>query len=100
MVDVAVKGVSDPDGDPAAITIVAITQDEPTERGPDGEGVGTGAARVRAERAGTGDGRVYEISFAAEDGQGGSCEGAVNVGVPHHLGATPADSGQLYDSTE
>jgi hypothetical protein len=43
-----------------------------------------GAASVRAERAGNGNGRVYHILFtAADDGHGSSCSGAVTVGVPH-----------------
>lgn len=66
---------------------------------PDGEGVGTPTARVRAERSGNGDGRVYAISFTASDGQDGSCAGTVTVGVPHNVKDKAADSGQSYDST-
>ena len=52
------------------------------------------------ERAGGGDGRVYEISFRADDGKGGSCSGSVRVGVPHSQnGAAAVDSGQRFDST-
>jgi hypothetical protein len=56
---------------------------------------------VRAERAGGGNGRVYHIFFTASDGNGGSCSGIVNVGVPHDLGRgrVPVDGGALYDST-
>ncbi|MDG0867418.1 hypothetical protein [Candidatus Lucifugimonas marina] len=112
MVSVDVLGVTDPDDDPISITIDGITQDEPVnDKGdgnfaPDGSGVGTGTASVRAERTGTNgkngsNGRVYEISFTADDGNGGTCTGAVNVGVPHDKkkGNDPVDDGQAYDST-
>jgi len=39
--------------------------------------------KVRAERSGLGDGRVYRIAFTASDTQGGSCSGTAKVGVPH-----------------
>lgn len=76
--NVSVVGVTDPDGDPVAITVTRITQDEPVsgqgsgDTGPDGAGVGTSTASIRSERAGGGDGRAYEISFRADDGKGGS----------------------------
>jgi hypothetical protein len=105
LVPIDVLGVTDPDGDPITITIDAIFQDEPTDTGgakltPDGFGIGTSTAEVRAERVGSGNGRVYHISFTADDGQGGSCSSEVLVGVPHNLQGDPAvDDGALYDST-
>ncbi len=87
------------------VTIDRVTQDEPTlgpgsgHTCPDAEGVGTSTARIRAERDGHGDGRVYEITFTASDGRGGSCTAAVQVGVPRHRGGTAIDSGQKFDST-
>ena len=59
------------------------------------------AALVRAERSGNGNGRVYQVSFKADDGKGGSCTSAVTVGVPHSLknGLTAIDDGLVYDST-
>ena len=43
---------------------------------------------------------MYEISFRADDGKGGSCSGSVRVGVPHSQnGAAAVDSGQRFDST-
>ena len=109
--DVSVAGVTDPDGDPVAITITAIFQDEPLNaRGdgntcPDGAGVGTDTASVRAERSGNkkvpGDGRVYHVGFMADDGQGGQCTGGVTVCVPHDQrpGHVCVDQGSLFDST-
>ena len=105
-VPIAVMGVTDPDGDSVTITVTGVTQDEPVK----GAGTGNtspdavieaGAASVRAERSGTGNGRVYQVSFKAQDGKGSSCTGAVMVGVPHSLqrGLTAIDDGQVYDST-
>jgi hypothetical protein len=101
---VRLTGATDPDGDPVALHITGVTQDEPLV------GQGTGATTpdarlgstsdrvyVRQERAGTGDGRVYTISFEGSDGKGGTCTGAVTVTVPR--GSKPAvDSGQTVDS--
>lgn len=112
MVSIDVTGVTDADGDAITITIDSIWQDEPVfgqgdgNFGPDGAGVGTSTAEVRAERSGTpkqpGNGRVYHIGYTADDGYGGSCSGTVTVGVPHDQGkkGKPAvDEGPLYDST-
>ena len=112
-VPVAVQGVTDADGDQVAVTIAAIRQDEPVnatgdgDSAPDGKGIGTAAAELRSERAaGTkklpANGRVYHVSFAADDGRGGTCSGEVLVGVPFSMGKTPPfiDDGALYDSTE
>src|SRR6266446_1759859 len=82
-VDVSVAGVTDPDADPVTITITGITQDEALNGGgsgntcPDATGVGTATASLRAEREGTGDGRVYHIAFTGDDGRGGRCTGTV-----------------------
>jgi uncharacterized repeat protein (TIGR01451 family) len=106
-VAVGVLGVTDPDGDPIFVTIDSIFQDEPVASDkkarfvPDGGGVGTSVAQVRAERikGEEGYGRVYHIGFTAEDEQGGSCSGEVTVGVPLSRKAAPVDDGVLYDST-
>lgn len=102
----SVTGVTDPDGDPVTVTVTGITQDEPTnglgdgDQTPDGFGVGTAQAQVRAERSGTGNGRVYAIPFTASDGKGGTCTGTIKVGVPHDKKDTPVDDRQTYDSTK
>ncbi|HYU32388.1 MAG TPA: putative Ig domain-containing protein [Thermoanaerobaculia bacterium] len=85
-----------------------IRQDEPVngtgdgDTAPDGEGIGTATAQVRAERAGTGNGRVYHIYFTAKDARGGACTGDLVVGVPHDQGqsSVPVDDGPLFDSTK
>lgn len=108
-VPITVLGVTDPDGDPVTITVTAIKQDEPVDTygdgqfTPDGKGVGTSTAEVRAERVGTnkvpGNGRVYHIYFSATDPYGYACTAQVLVGVPHDQAKPPVDGGSLYDST-
>jgi hypothetical protein len=107
-VEITILGITDLDDDLVTITIDSIFQDEPTDTNgdgtftPDGWGVGSDTAAVRAERSGTkkvpGDGRVYHIGFTADDGID-SCSGTVTVGVPHDVMKVPVDGGPLYDST-
>jgi hypothetical protein len=100
--------VTDPDGDDSSITItiLSIFQDEPVGKGssaPDGRGIGTDTAEVRAERDGNGNGRVYHIGFVATYGQGAVCKGVVRTAiVSHDQGGDidAIDEGPLYDSTE
>lgn len=105
LVSIAIAGVTDPDGDPVSLQITGITQDEPVnglgdgDTCPDGFGVGTAQAQVRAERSGLGNGRVYRISFIARDGKGGFCTGTVTAGLPHDKKDTPIDDGQNNDAT-
>lgn len=106
-VPVSVEGITDADEDATTVTITSIFQDEPVNdaadgnTAPDGQGVGTDTAEVRAERSGQGDGRVYVIGFTASDGDGATCDGTVAVGVPHDKGgkSVPVNSGATYDST-
>lgn len=105
-VPIDILGVTDPDGDPITIAITGIQQDEPVltpgSGNTDADGRIDGAtAYVRAERAGGGDGRVYEIFFTASDGVA-TCAGSVLVGIPHDQGKPgqrfPVDSGVRYNS--
>ncbi len=108
LVDGQIAGVTDPDGDPITLAVTGIQQDEPVNGGADGNtapdatiGAG-GSFSVRAERAGTGDGRVYAIAFQATDGLGGECTATLLVGVPHDQGngSTPVNSAPpWFDST-
>lgn len=89
LVPVAIQNVRDPDGDPLTITVTRIMQDEPLDvrfgdgnSCPDATGVRTSTASVRAERVRWGDGRVYHVSFTADDAKGGRCNGRVEVCVP------------------
>jgi hypothetical protein len=107
MVAINIIGVTDPGHLAVIITINSITQDEPVEvagsgnTAPDGMGVGTPTAFVRAERAGPGTGRLYFISFTALNSVGGSCSGLVETFVPHDQGQhfIPVDTRHRYDST-
>jgi Bacterial Ig-like domain (group 1) len=111
-VPVGIAGVSDPDGDPVSVRITGVTSDEATatERGaggirhaPDARNLAS-TVDLRAERSGLGDGRVYQISFLADDGHGGTTTGKVTARVPHDEplnGVCQAvDSGQQIDATQ
>jgi len=90
------------------ITITSVKQDEPVNGTGDGNTSPDAmwaqgkknAVYLRAERSGRGDGRVYCISFTAQDSSGRTCKGMVTVGVPHDMGpgSTPINSGCKYDS--
>ena len=100
-----ILGVKDFEGDPITITIDSIFQDEAVNAkrsghtAPDGQGVGTSTAQVRAERVSNSNGRVYYINFTAEDFYGGTCTGQVQVGVPKNAKGHPVGNGPNYDST-
>ena len=105
-VRVTVGGVTDPDGDPVFVAVMGVSQDEALDGAgdgstcPDAMGLGSDTTSVRAERSGRGDGRVYHVRFAADDGRGGACVGEVTVCVPHdhRPGGTCTDQGALFDS--
>jgi hypothetical protein len=105
MVNVDVVGVTDPEGGPTQVTFTAVTQDESLNAVGDGTTAvdasihaGGSTAEVRAERSGTGDGRVYALTFTADDSGGATCSGTVRVAVPHDLRHGAVDSGQKYNS--
>jgi hypothetical protein len=100
---VTVTGVTDPEGDPLTMTVTRVTQNEPvTERGdgkcPDATISGS-HVMLRAERSPAGNGRLYEVQFTADDGQGGRCDGVVTVCVPRNPNRGCTNDGQRYDST-
>ncbi len=105
LVDIDIQSVTDPDGDTVTIRIDRIVQDEPTnglgdgDTCPDGFGIGTSTASLRAERSGHGNGRVYTVFFTASDGRGGNTSGSVNVAVRHDDGHDAIDDGLNVDST-
>jgi hypothetical protein len=107
MIPVSIVGVSDPDNNQTTISIHNVTQDEPTNGLGDGDTspdavIQGSTVLLRAERSGTGNGRVYRIIFQADDGYGGTCLGTVSVCVPHDKGKNALaciDDGAFFDST-
>lgn len=100
MVPITVRGLGQ-----AQATITSIRQDEPVNAAddgntaPDADGVGGSVVEIRAERSGTGDGRVYHLGFEARVGES-TCTGSVTVQVPLSNGSGDAVSqGPVYDST-
>lgn len=96
---------SDVDGDTVTVSIQSIFQDEPTNGLGDGDtspDAILNPPQVRAERSGTGDGRVYVITVLGDDGNGGSCTGSFEIWVPHSQKkpVTTVNSGATYDSTQ
>ncbi len=99
LVPIRLSGASDPDGDLVTFEVTAVTQDEPVAGPPDAErSTAPGGLLLRAERDGSGDGRVYRVAFVARDGFGGACTGTTTVGV-RKGSAAPVDSAPpSYDS--
>lgn len=103
MVPVTIMGVSDPNDQAITITFTAVTQDEPINGLGDGDtspdaAVSGNQILLRAERAGTGNGRVYVVHFTATDAEGAHCSGSVKVGVPHSKKDPAGEGAQLYNS--
>jgi hypothetical protein len=102
---IVLGGARDADGDALAYAITSVRQDEPTNGNGDGDtatdavSAGPGTVRLRAERSGGGDGRVYTIAFTVSDGKGGSCGATVQVTVPKSASkAAVLSPGPGYDS--
>jgi hypothetical protein len=73
----------------ATWSVASIASDEPVngtgegDTEPDWTVSGPHAVTLRAERAGSGDGRVYTITIAARDTAGNTATGSTTVTVPH-----------------
>jgi len=106
MVPVSIGGLTDPDCDAVTVTVTSVASSEPAGTGgcPDAV-IADGRAQLRRERAGSGSGRVYRVRFTATDGNGGACDGAVLVCVPHDQrdardAAACTGSGPWYDAVD
>jgi hypothetical protein len=107
LVPVKILGVTDPNNDQVSIAVTGVLSDEPVtglgdgDTSPDAVAQGAGVL-LRAERAGSGNGRVYRIAFTASDNNplGGSCAGLVTVTVPQSMkaGSPVGDEGGYYDA--
>jgi len=75
-VTVEILGVTYPSNAQVTIAITGVTQDEPVaglgdgDTSPDAVFQGS-TVLLRAERFASGNGRVYEVHFTADDGRGG-----------------------------
>ena len=84
MVPVVVTVVAKSGGDDAPVCrIVSIESNEPVGRLRDWVITGDLTAQLRADRMGTGDGRVYTITVECVDSDGNSVQASVTVSVPH-----------------
>ena len=101
---VSITNVADSNDDQVVVTVTGVTQDEPVtgshggDTSPDAIIQGN-TVLLRTERSAPGNGRVYEVHFTADDGQGGTCSGVARVQVPSTKKGTAVDDGQLHDST-
>ena len=96
---VDVMDVCDPD---VWVVFTGATSDEALDSTGDGNTdpdiiLTCDGADLRAERSGSGDGRVYTLSWRAEDAAGNTTVGDCHVVVPHDQGKGEAtDSGDAY----
>jgi hypothetical protein len=103
MTQVSITGITDPDNNTLTITYTSVKQDEPInglgdgDTSPDAIESGNNIL-LRAERAGTGNGRVYVVQFTAADPAGAQCSGTVRVSVPHDKKDSAVEGPQLYNS--
>jgi hypothetical protein len=76
------------DGEPKS-KIVSVSSNEPVDgtgdgdTAPDWEITGDLTVNLRAERSGTGSGRVYTVTVMCTDTYGNSSTGTININVPH-----------------
>lgn len=85
----------------------AVMQDEPVDAKGNKDGSTSqdarmmgGALQVRAERNGSGDGRVYHVSITATDAMAATTTCRAIVEVPPSRKRDAVDQGALYDSFE
>jgi hypothetical protein len=82
--------VSDVLSGQAGFVLTSATSDEPISGEPDIVGFDVGTAdttgQLRADRLGSGDGRVYSLAYRGSDRAGNSATCTVSVTVPHDRG--------------
>ncbi len=103
MTQVSIVGLTDPQNQTLTITYPNVTQDEPINGLGDGDtspdaAVSGNDILLRAERSGTGNGRVYVVHFTATNSDGAHCSGTVKVAVPHNKKDPAVEGAQLHNS--
>lgn len=103
MTQVSIVGLTDPQNQTLTITYPTVKQDEPINGLGDGDtspdaAVSGNDILLRAERAGSGNGRVYVVQFTATNADGAHCSGTVNVTVPHNKKDQAIQGPQLHNS--
>ena len=116
MVEIQATLAASDDCEPVEVLLDSITSNEPDDAPGRSDGVTTDDVRaahlaatdsrfeVRAERDGSGSGRIYYVTYRATDGAGNSSTSTTNIFVPHDRGGkdeplelllTPADAGSV-----
>jgi hypothetical protein len=103
MIQVSIVGLTDPQNQTLTITYPTVKQDEPINGLGDGDTTPDAAVSgndilLRAERSGTGNGRVYVVQFTATNSDGEHCNGTVRVSVPHSKKDPAVEGAQLHNS--
>ena len=87
-VEVAYNIIDNCSGNSGVTSSLSVTSNEPVsgtsegDLGPDWEIVDSHHVRLRAERGGSGNGRVYTITISCVDGNGNSTSKSLTVYVP------------------
>jgi hypothetical protein len=90
------------------LEITSVSSDEPEDANGNGDGntltdiviKDSKTVDLRAEREGTGNGRVYTISYKVMDASGNKAAGSSQVWVPHDMNNTAAvDNGAVAGYT-
>ncbi|HWN10344.1 MAG TPA: HYR domain-containing protein [Pyrinomonadaceae bacterium] len=88
------------------VVITQVTSDESENGNGDGNtnndiviAANCKSLQLRAERQGSGNGRVYTILFSVKDGAGNTSTATAKVLVPKNANQTPVDSGPQYTVT-
>ena len=88
-----------------SVYILKVTSDEPDDADGTGDGetvddiviVDCQTVKLRAEREGTGNGRVYTVYLAVENASGYIGYGTYQVSVPHDKKDTAIDDGAVFE---
>ena len=80
-----------------SVRIASVTSDEPDNSGGDGNTINDiviasdcKSVQLRSERMGSGNGRVYTITFKVTDASGNTSTATAKVTVPHSQNGSPA----------